>query len=146
MKEDICITLYKLGKIVFIIGLIALPLYYIGLFKALEPYNYCVFKRVTGIYCPGCGGTRALKALLSGDIAASLFYHPAVLYFTVFYIVFMLRMLLMLRFNIGRVSYKRVVLFIWLGIALMLIQWIAKNTSLYPSDIDSRVIVYRRFT
>ena len=90
MKEDICITLYKLGKIVFIIGLIALPLYYLGVFKALEPYNYCVFKRVTGIYCPGCGGTRALKALLSGDIAASLFYHPAVLYFTVFYIVFML--------------------------------------------------------
>ena len=146
MKEDICITLYKLGKIVFIIGLIALPLYYLGVFKALEPYNYCVFKRVTGIYCPGCGGTRALKALLSGDIAASIFYHPAVLYFTVFYIVFMLRMLLMLRFNIGRVSYKRVVLFIWLGIALILIQWIAKNTSLYPSDIDSRVIVYRRFT
>ena len=146
MKEDICITLYKLGKIVFIIGLIALPLYYLGVFKALEPYNYCVFKRVTGIYCPGCGGTRALKALLSGDIAASLFYHPAVLYFTVFYIVFMLRMLLILKFNIGKVSYKRVVLFIWLGIALMLIQWIAKNTSLYPSDIDSRVIVYRRFT
>ena len=145
MKEDICITLYKLGKIVFIIGLIALPLYYLGVFKALEPYNYCVFKRVTGIYCPGCGGTRALKALLSGDIAASLFYHPAVLYFTVFYIVFMLRMLLILKFNIGKVSYKRVVLFIWLGIALMLIQWIAKNTSLYPSDIDSRVIVYRRF-
>jgi hypothetical protein len=136
VKDDICITLYKLGIVVLIIGLIALPLYYFGAFKALEPYNYCIFKRLVGIYCPGCGGTRALKALLSGDIAASLFYHPAVLYFTVFYIIFMLRMFLMLRFNIGKVSYKRVVLFIWLGIALILIQWAAKNTDLYPSDID----------
>ena len=133
MKEDICVTLYKLGRIVLIIGLIALPLYYLGAFKALEPYNYCIFKRIVGLYCPGCGGTRALKALLSGDIAASLFYHPAVLYYAVFYIVFMLRMFMMLRFNIGNVSYKRVVFFIWLGIALILIQWAAKNIALYLS-------------
>ena len=133
MKEDICVTLYKLGRIVLIIGLIALPLYYLGAFKALEPYNYCIFKRIVGLYCPGCGGTRALKALLSGDIAASLFYHPAVRYFAVFYIVFMIRMFMMLRFNIGKVSYKRVVFFIWLGIALILIQWAAKNIALYLS-------------
>ena len=72
-------------------------------------------------------------SLLSGDIAASLFYHPAVLYFAVFYIVFMLRMFMMLRFNIGKVSYKRVVFFIWLGIALILIRWAAKNIALYLS-------------
>ncbi len=133
MKNDICVTLYKLGKIVFIIGFIALPLYYLGAFKALEPYNYCAFKRIVGIYCPGCGGTRALKAMLSGNFAASLLYHPAVLYFTVFYIIFMLRMFFMLRFNIGRVSYKRVLFFIWVGIGLILIQWVGKNAALFFS-------------
>lgn len=29
-------------------------------------------------YCPGCGGTRSLEALLKGDIAGAFYYHPAV--------------------------------------------------------------------
>ena len=32
----------------------------------------CVFHRVTGLHCPGCGNTRALHALVHGDLAASL--------------------------------------------------------------------------
>ena len=32
----------------------------------------CVFHKLTGLYCPGCGNTRALAALLHGDIAGSL--------------------------------------------------------------------------
>lgn len=29
------------------------------------------------VYCPGCGGTRSLLALLRGDVLASVYYHPA---------------------------------------------------------------------
>ena len=32
----------------------------------------CMFYQWTGLYCPGCGATRALSALLHGDILASL--------------------------------------------------------------------------
>lgn len=32
----------------------------------------CMFHQLTGLYCPGCGATRALSALLHGDIKASL--------------------------------------------------------------------------
>lgn len=32
----------------------------------------CFFHRVTGFHCPGCGNTRALHALVHGDVAASL--------------------------------------------------------------------------
>lgn len=32
----------------------------------------CMFYQWTGLYCPGCGSTRALSALLHGDIGASL--------------------------------------------------------------------------
>ena len=43
----------------------------------------CPFQFVTGLYCPGCGGTRALLALLSGNVKESLYYHPFVLYMVV---------------------------------------------------------------
>ena len=32
----------------------------------------CIFHKITGFYCPGCGITRAIKALLKGDIYTSI--------------------------------------------------------------------------
>jgi len=43
------------------------------------PPLICPFHALTaGIPCPTCGTTRALLALMQGDVAASLGYHPAV--------------------------------------------------------------------
>jgi len=35
-------------------------------------YPVCQFHRLTGLNCPGCGGTRALYALLHGDVPTAL--------------------------------------------------------------------------
>ena len=35
----------------------------------------CMFYQWTGLYCPGCGATRALSALIHGDITASLHHN-----------------------------------------------------------------------
>lgn len=35
----------------------------------------CIFHRLTGISCPGCGGTRALIALIDGHPLAALHYN-----------------------------------------------------------------------
>ncbi|MFV0633607.1 DUF2752 domain-containing protein [Demequina sp.] len=37
-----------------------------------DPFVPCVFLALTGSYCPGCGGTRAVHSLLHGDLAAAL--------------------------------------------------------------------------
>ncbi|KWS04686.1 putative membrane protein [Lysobacter capsici AZ78] len=37
-----------------------------------SPLPACVFHSFTGLYCPGCGITRALHALVHGDIAQML--------------------------------------------------------------------------
>ena len=36
----------------------------------------CPFFEVTGLYCAGCGGTRAVKALLHLRLADAFRYHP----------------------------------------------------------------------
>ncbi|MBQ9744822.1 MAG: DUF2752 domain-containing protein [Clostridia bacterium] len=40
--------------------------------------HQCDFFRVTGFYCPGCGGTRAVFAILRFDIASAIKYNVTV--------------------------------------------------------------------
>lgn len=46
----------------------------------LIPAFPCVFKMVTGLYCPACGGTRAALAFLELDFITSLKCNPIFLY------------------------------------------------------------------
>ena len=39
-------------------------------------YPPCLFRALTGLDCPGCGGTRALHALLHGRIGAAVRFNP----------------------------------------------------------------------
>ena len=46
------------------------------------PIPMCSFYRLTGWYCPGCGGLRATHALLHGRLAQAWSYNPLVLLLT----------------------------------------------------------------
>lgn len=63
-------------------------LYYRVLAK-LWPFQGCLWDRLFGVYCPGCGGTRAMEALLSGHLLKSFWYHPLILYGAGIYGIFM---------------------------------------------------------
>lgn len=39
----------------------------------------CLFRRITGLECPGCGAQRMIHALLHGDIAGAWGYNPFLL-------------------------------------------------------------------
>ena len=43
-------------------------------------WGECVLLERYQIYCPGCGGTRAIKALFRGHFIKSFWYHPFVIY------------------------------------------------------------------
>lgn len=38
----------------------------------------CVFNKITGLYCPGCGITRAIKALIRLDFYQAFRYNPVI--------------------------------------------------------------------
>lgn len=81
--------LYILGLVFLIVGSISIFVY----LKIILPNSSsvsCIFLKLFGFYCPGCGGTRAVKALFHGHFLASLWYHPLVLYTTVLFGGFML--------------------------------------------------------
>jgi hypothetical protein len=57
-----------LGTAALLIGCVLLRVYTPGTLH-LPP---CVFHELTGLYCPGCGATRALHHLLNLDFAGAL--------------------------------------------------------------------------
>lgn len=79
-QED---ELYRIGLVFLVVGAIGV---YVGLrwiLPGLPGEPECIFRKNWGIYCPGCGGTRAVIAFLHGHFLESLRYHPVVMY-TVF--------------------------------------------------------------
>lgn len=87
----------------------------------------CAFKHATGFYCPGCGGTRAVDALLSGHFIKALIYHPFVPYCLIMWILYVGSHLLeMLRVpHIKGMKFRTA--YMWIGLVILLVNWIVKN-------------------
>ena len=81
----------------------------------------CMFHEWTGLYCPGCGNTRALSALLHGNLSDSLkkniLFIPAVItvVLTVVY---------------PRIAFNRV--FAWSVAIIVILFFILRNIPCYP--------------
>lgn len=92
----------------------------------------CSFRSITGIYCPGCGGTHAVCSLARGAVGQSFCEHPFVPYTALCFFVFltwntiaMIEGGRKLRFFHFHTAY------VYIGIAIILLQWIIKNVMLF---------------
>lgn len=97
----------------------------------------CAFHTFTGLYCPGCGGTRAVTFLLHGDSIRSLIYHPFVIYGGVLCLWFMVSQ------TIERLSAHRIAIgmkyrdiYLWAAMILVLLNFVVKNVLLIFWKID----------
>ena len=90
----------------------------------------CAFKRATGFYCPGCGGTRAVDSLLSGHFIRAFIYHPFVPYCLIMWILYEGSHL----FEILHVPHIKGMKFrtayMWIGLGILFLNWIVKNVLL----------------
>ena len=63
-----------------IAALLAIPMFMIYFnLTSTNGVAECALHRVLNLYCPSCGGTRALWSMLTLNIWASILYHPMVL-------------------------------------------------------------------
>ncbi len=87
----------------------------------------CFFSTFLGIYCPGCGGTRAVEALLHGRILSAVWYHPLIPYAAAIYAGFMLTQ------GLHRMGFKRIRgwkyhdWYLWGGVVIMGMNFVIKN-------------------
>ena len=118
--------LYEFGLVALGIFFAAVLLYFCTGINILSINYPCLFNKVTHLCCPGCGGTRSFRALLRGDIITSLYDYPPLLYAIIVYIVFMTRCFLYIHFGVKKSPDGSVVKYMYILIALMLIQWVIK--------------------
>lgn len=97
----------------------------------------CMVYTFTGLYCPGCGGTRAVLALLEGRFFVSFLYHPIVLYGVVIYLWFMIS------HTIERLSGHKIPIgmkyreiYLWLALGIVVINIAVKDIALAAFGID----------
>ena len=127
--------LYFYGVIAFIafavFGAVLLTLDYNGV-----TLPYCLFNKITGLYCPGCGGTRSVRALLHGHLIKSLWYHPFVFYGAVMYAIYMITNTIKryINHNFYGMKYKDIYIYIW--IAILFLNVIIRNIMLVKFNIS----------
>jgi hypothetical protein len=117
----------------FYIGLAAMAgmflggVLYIRVLRYLLPPVPCFFQTFFGIYCPGCGGTRAVEALLHAHFLRAVWYHPFVPYAAFLYIGFMVSN------GLNKAGVKAVRgwryhnWYLYVGAAIIIVNFIVKN-------------------
>ena len=106
-------------------------------FNVLHMLGPCMLHLLTGYYCPGCGGTRAVYALLRGEVWRSFCYHPFVPYVAVVGSWFMGSQ------TIDRLSGGRIKIglhfreiYMWIALGIIAVNFLVKNAALLIWHVD----------
>jgi hypothetical protein len=92
----------------------------------VNPYP-CSLYSIVGLYCPGCGGTRAVYYLLHGQFIKSFLYHPVVPYTAVLVGCYIVSHTLNI-LSKGRVKAMLFrPIYFYIMIAVIILQWVIKD-------------------
>ena len=129
-------TLYRLGLAAILV--VAAAYFIIRYFhiSLSGPLFACPIHTLTGLFCPGCGGTRAAAMLFSGKISASIVCHPFVLYGLTVFGVFMVSHTLRIftRGKIQGVTYRHI--YIKIAVVLLILNVLVKNLAWLLFHVD----------
>lgn len=105
-----------------------------SIFRLTDIPMQCSFHQVTGMYCPGCGGTHAIMSLAAGDFIHSFLEHPLVLYTAACFALFLIwntACLLASKIHCTPHFVHFRFIYVYIGIGIIFLQWIIKNILLF---------------
>lgn len=103
-QKDVEHSLYWMSLIILpVVLLVYFAVYRISLLTGLKTMTQCMLKTMTGIPCPGCGGTRAVECLFRGEIFSSIYYNAFATYSVIVYLLFFITQTLQ-RITKGRIK------------------------------------------
>lgn len=124
-KYRVDAVLYQIGKIIWLPVLIAGSWFANRGYEQYGKLFECDIYNRTGLFCPGCGGTRAVYFLFCGELLKSVRYHPAVLGGVFLYLHFML--LFFFRKHIKKTDKEIAIeIYVYVLAAVIILQWIIK--------------------
>lgn len=130
-------ALFQIGWSIVGVLLIIYTIYQIFPIPPLVFGSSCVFHKLFGLYCPGCGGTRAVSLLLHGQILDSFICHPLVPYTVIVCGWFLISQ------TVERISKHRIKIgmryrdiYLWIALAIVIVNFIAKNALLFIWHMD----------
>lgn len=106
------------------------------IWKIMDGQMPCLFRALTGLYCPGCGGTRAVKALLKGEVITSFFYHPLIIYVVLVFVVFAFSWFIHEKTKNPKFRLHFDNKYAYIGIGIIVINFVVKNYLLVFEGID----------
>ncbi len=137
-ERDTDTILYTIMCIVTVPALL-LGIWYLRFAREAIPQGMpgCVFQTVLGLYCPGCGGTRAFWALFRGDILKAIYYHPGAIYGVGLYLVYFISQSLM-RISKGKLwGMKFCPMYLYIMLGIIVLNFIVRNVLLFFFDIPT---------
>lgn len=95
----------------------------------------CPFNLLTGMYCPGCGLTRAFHQLLNGNILGALDYNIMVLFWVPFFTYLGISLLLIGIRGRGLPHFIPPNWLVMFFVVAMMVFWVVRNIPVYPFNL-----------
>ena len=131
------LNLFYISSICILITLIYILCYHIFEWEFYIPFSYCGFHDFLRLYCPGCGGTRAINELLSLHIKSSFLANPIVIYIAAvgmyYYISAFYTFIIK---KDGKIHYKLSTHLLWIALGIVVGFFVLRNVLLLFWNID----------
>lgn len=96
----------------------------------------CFLDEQLHLYCPGCGGTRALFALMRFSLAESVLSNPIVLYLVFLFLYYYIGTTLAVLAKGRRIYFRPGYWMIWIGVLLIIWTGVLRNVLAIRYGID----------